>query len=814
MSRTFNYVTNFNSLSYISKLDCRFLSSLPLNWKNLIKERRLRFLPFSSHELIELSVFLEEFLLKYFKCDIEAYKTKFSSAQKVNFVKRNFIQRTIAVNFKNFDNISSEKIYKFISEEDFAEKVLFNANDELLINYARFALFTEDGQKKHAGGTLFKTIKKVSLPFISRQDGEALLYNGGQLNFHKSRSEAFWETQYCIYCHPQEKDYCRKGNPVVKKGGCPLNQKISEMNYAKGKGGIIAPLAILMVDNPLCLLTGERICNDCKKACIFQKQEGVDVPAIESLVLKDVLDLPFGFEIYTLLTKWNPMLASGFLPKALNGKKVLVCGSGPAGIAACFYALREGFHVTLADGLHILPVPSNFLKDSIKHISEILNNSAAERLNCGFGGVMKYGITDRWNKNFLFLAQILLERWKKFNVYGGLRFGSNITEDIAKSHGFDHVFLCTGAGKPKFLEIEGSHLEGVITASNFLMSAHIGSKNIGKLLQEPIAVIGGGLTAVDAASEASKYGKTLLFYRKEMQHSKAFILNDMEVKEAMSKNIQFFENKDPQQILSDAGRVSGILFSDGSKMEVKTIIMAIGTEKQEWENSSFITKFGDLEENYEGSVVKAIASVKDRYAAILPYINSKASGRRKLFYHIWKIEQEFGLLKLTIRYPVKIKARPLNIFKFQTLNRNSRSLPLTLFEIYDRNLVFYVKKNLLPDIRQGDRISLMQAIDNLKNVPSFSNFVVEDESFFQVFSKIFKTKIILLKNFKPGSSLPTLFYIKDYKKVPLADNNFIFLLNEMQCMLGGVCSRCVMYTSDMVPYFSCSGNIINSLSIR
>ncbi len=57
----------------------------------------------------------------------------------------------------------------------------------------------------------------------------------------------------------------------------------------------------------MCAGTGHRICNDCMKSCIYQKQEPVDIPQVETRTLKDVLDLPWGFEIYALLTRWNPL---------------------------------------------------------------------------------------------------------------------------------------------------------------------------------------------------------------------------------------------------------------------------------------------------------------------------------------------------------------------------------------------------------------------------------------------------------------------------------------------------------------------------
>src|ERR1051326_775136 len=112
-----------------------------------------------------------------------------------------------------------------------------------------------------------------------------------------------------IWCHNQGKDSCRSGlhekDGSFKKSvfgvtlaGCPLDEKISEMNLVKARGYSLGALAIVAVDNPICAATGHRICNDCMKACIYQRQEPVDIPQIETRTLKDVLGLPWGFEIY------------------------------------------------------------------------------------------------------------------------------------------------------------------------------------------------------------------------------------------------------------------------------------------------------------------------------------------------------------------------------------------------------------------------------------------------------------------------------------------------------------------------------------
>ncbi len=94
--------------------------------------------------------------------------------------------------------------------------------------------------------------------------------------------------------------------------------------------------------------TGHRICNDCMKACIYQKQDPVDIPQAETSMLKDVLALPWGFEIYALLTRWNPLDIRRPLPRADTGRKVLIVGLGPAGFTLAHHLMNDG-HTVVAD---------------------------------------------------------------------------------------------------------------------------------------------------------------------------------------------------------------------------------------------------------------------------------------------------------------------------------------------------------------------------------------------------------------------------------------------------------------------------------
>src|SRR6185369_9272837 len=133
-----------------------------------------------------------------------------------------------------------------------------------------------------------------------------------------------------------------------------------------------------------------------------------------------------------------------------------------------------------------------------------------QRVMAGFGGVAEYGITVRWDKNFLRIIRLLLERRKEFAMFGGVRFGGTLTLEDAMQLGFDHVALCVGAGKPTVLDIPNGLARGVRAASDFLMALQLtGAAKEDSLanmqLRLPVVVIGGGLTAIDTATESLAY---------------------------------------------------------------------------------------------------------------------------------------------------------------------------------------------------------------------------------------------------------------------------------------------------------------------
>ena len=499
--------------------------------------------------LTKLAPFVEEFIAQLFNIEAElaAAKALHNPSIAMAECKRLFIQRRVlkqvseaerALRLLNFTPSALENILgSNFTEAQFAAAVVSwladNAQDklELAIDYALHALYQEGGKNWLILQTPHKLSPERLVNYTTRvkdgvtmlaspsqhlRNGFALTDDGGSLQ------QALDQEHFCIFCHHQGKDSCSKGMTDKQAGGfqqnalqatltgCPLDEHISEMNELKAGGYVIAPLAVVTVDNPMVAGTGHRICNDCMKACIYQKQEPVDIPRIETRVLKDVLALPYGFEIYSLLTRWNPLNLERPLPKPDSGKRVLVVGMGPAGFTLAHHLINDGHSVVAIDGLKIEPLPADWQAlNPIKNSSE-LRQPLDTRQAGGFGGVAEYGITVRWDKNNLTILQMLLQRRATFTLFGGIRFGGTLTVDKAWELGFDHIALAVGAGKPTLLNIASDMAKGVRMAADFLMALQLtGAARADSLanlqIELPLVVIGGGLTAIDAATEALAY---------------------------------------------------------------------------------------------------------------------------------------------------------------------------------------------------------------------------------------------------------------------------------------------------------------------
>jgi NADPH-dependent glutamate synthase beta subunit-like oxidoreductase/NAD(P)H-flavin reductase len=521
--------------------------------------------------LLAVAPHVEDFLATLFgiESEVRALEARHHELAPLFVIKRQFVQRK-AMNAYPVDVASAfdgaalraeltQRLGGSFSELAFATAVRgwlaipdAHADDlDLAARYAAWAAHTPEGRAASRDGVLFRAPRKLDyvklVPIeaevrddvkawkqpadhpLRRRDGFKLTDAGtdfvGGLN----------EAHYCIWCHEQGKDSCSHGllekkpapdeapfkkSPFdVTLAGCPLDERISEFHKLRAEGVPLGALAMICIDNPMVAATGHRICNDCMKSCIYQKQDPVDIPQSETRLLKDVLALPWGFEVYSLLTRWNPLNLRRPLPLPRTGKRVLVVGMGPAGYTLVHHLINDGHTVVGIDGLKIEPLDSMLTGITqagervpfapVRDIAS-LTEALDARLLAGFGGVAEYGITVRWDKNFLKMIRVLLERRDRFALYGGVRFGGTLDDAGAFALGFDHIALATGAGKPTVLDLPNGLANGVRTASDFLMALQLTGAakrdSIANMqLRLPVVVVGGGLTAIDTATEALAY---------------------------------------------------------------------------------------------------------------------------------------------------------------------------------------------------------------------------------------------------------------------------------------------------------------------
>lgn len=684
------------------ELDLAFLNSLPPSLALRLKAAR-ESLPGRREEsilLLDLAPYLEDFLAVLFSIqkEVGTLQDMTYTLAPLQRCKRLFVQRQAAKAFSKEEAAAfngpglKEKLSALMGEPytdlGFSRAVLaaLDEKNESFLSFAKS--YAAWSLSQEAPSLLFRLPHKIDpqalVPLKKEGNLQVSPYRKIRRGFDctdpgASVEEALDQAAYCIVCHVQEKDSCSTGLSS-KAQGCPLGQKISEMNSLRAQGYVLGALAMIMVDNPLVAATGRRICNACRQACIFQKQEAVDVPSIETQTLEGVLNLPWGVEIYALLSRWNPLNLRSPVPKTPTGYKVLIVGIGPAGFTLAHYLLNEGHQVVGIDGLKIDPLDRSLLTQPIHNWQDI-KVPLSQRSVTGFGGVAEYGITARWDKNYLTLIRILLERRSLFSFYDGVRLGGNLTVPQAFDLGFDHVALCLGAGKPELLPLKNGLARGVRTAADFLMALQLTGaaqeKSLSNLqIRLPLVVIGGGLTAIDTATEALAYypvqvekflkqteelgglppglsreeldmaeeflrdaralrrgdrscltQAVTVLYRNRVQDSPAYLLNAEELDLGLREGIAFLEQANLEKITVDAhGHIDALVIATPESsltLPCRTLLVAIGSQPNatpKEENfligEKRVSLFGDLDPLYQGSVVGAMASAKNGYSPL------------------------------------------------------------------------------------------------------------------------------------------------------------------------------------------------------
>ncbi len=266
-----------------------------------------------SDLLVDVAPHLEDFIADLFGIvpEMRALQARHDALAPIHTVKRLFVQRravkgmtqeaAAAIDGEGLARELERRFGEPFGEESYARHVArwLDAETEhapalaLAARYAAWATLAPEGRRKHRRGVLFKVPHKLDPNHLvpvetvvehgvamlrlppeqwRRREGFALTDPGMDL------TGALDQANYCIWCHNQGKDSCAKGlrdkktNAFQKSvfgvtlAGCPLDEKISEMNLVKARGNSVGALAIVAIDNPMAAATGHRICNDCMKA--------------------------------------------------------------------------------------------------------------------------------------------------------------------------------------------------------------------------------------------------------------------------------------------------------------------------------------------------------------------------------------------------------------------------------------------------------------------------------------------------------------------------------------------------------------------
>src|SRR5882672_5581742 len=245
--------------------------------------------------ILEIAPHLDDFLAGLFgiQAEFHALAARHHELAPLYTVKRQFVQRRAG------NKVKPEEAAKLDGPALEAE-----------LKNSAWALHTPAGRERVHAGVLFKAPSKIDpqnlLVHAQKSDREGVVtYTIKPEHIRRRKGFALTDpgtdlvgaldqANYCIWCHTQGKDSCSKGlreksppetpnKAAFKKSpfgvtlaGCPLEEKISEFHTLKAQGNALSALAVIVIDNPMVAATGHRICNDCMKACIYQKQEPVN----------------------------------------------------------------------------------------------------------------------------------------------------------------------------------------------------------------------------------------------------------------------------------------------------------------------------------------------------------------------------------------------------------------------------------------------------------------------------------------------------------------------------------------------------------
>jgi len=390
---------------------------------------------------------------------------------------------------------------------------------------------------------------KIPRVEVHEQDAKIRITNFDEVCYGYTAEQAMLEASRCLKC---KKPRC--------VNDCPVSIDIPEFISHVASGNFLQAAETIAKYSSLPAVCG-RVCpqeTQCEMSCVIGvKNEPVAIGKLERFVADWARENNVSF------TEKQPS----------NGKRIAVIGAGPAGISCSYDLAKMGYDVTVFEALHEA------------------------------GGVLAYGIPEfRLPKKTVVASEI--ENLKKLGVKieTNIIIGRTLTIDqLLDEEKFDAVFIGTGAGLPKFMNIKGESLNGVMSANEFLTRANL-MKAFDESYDTPICVgkkvvvVGGGNVAMDAARTALRLGSevAVVYRRTEME----LPARREEVIHAKEEGIVFNMLTNPVEILGDekgwvkeircvrcelgepdsSGRRSPVVIPNSEfNIEADVVIMSLGT---------------------------------------------------------------------------------------------------------------------------------------------------------------------------------------------------------------------------------------------